>query len=64
MPNNLGEIDKLSDGLNGLYIFVESYKKIKSVTRKENYQLDTIVKYYEENLLILKNLKKKFKDLQ
>lgn len=63
MPNNLGEINKLQDGLNGLYIFVESYKKIKSATNTQNVYLDALVTYYENNLIILKNLKKKFGDL-
>lgn len=64
MPNNLGEISKLKDGLNGMYQFIESYRKVYQVTGEVNSVLGSILQYYEENKLKLKNLEKNFKDLK
>ena len=64
MPNNLGEISELEEGLNGLFLFIESYKKIKKVTGDELVYLESIQFYYDRNKQTLANIKKKFNDLK
>lgn len=64
MPDNLGEISQLKDGLNGFYQIIESYRKISKVTAITNPVLNSMLQYYEENKTILKQLEKKFKDLK
>lgn len=64
MPNNLGEISQLKDGLNGLYQFVESYKKIYKVTGKVNVACGQILQFYEEQKKILEDLEKNFDKLK
>lgn len=63
MPNNLGEISRLKDGLNGLYQITEAYKKIFDTTGIPNPALNSILEYIEENKNILNNLEKKFDTL-
>lgn len=64
LPNNLGEISQLKDGLNGLYGIITAYRKIKEVTMTNNIYMDNLDLFYEDNRRILKGLEKKLKDLK